>query len=268
MGDFDFSNWEAWMVVLVACVAGGWIVRLVLTRSGAQFLFSSMKKIYGGDHDYTSVDPREFSWMDLSFYERMTQALEDRGFVRLEDLEDLTLSRTFPLTRTFIRCFSGAEGTIAAGVYDIFPRGRYRLLQMAGLIPKELSTIDLETELTNGRFIISTTADEKMSSSDVPPEADVAFYPRGMPLDDFLESHTGRVQAALDVDPELDLIRISTAKECREMQTRLQRQKNRFKQGRGYLTAEDIARVANDPNAPEVRSLAKAVEAEKRSRGE
>lgn len=268
MENIDFANWGPWIFLGLSVFAGAWILRLLTTRSGARSLFSSIKSVYQGDHDYASVDPRNFSWMSLDHYNRLTPALEERGFVYLEDLEDLTLTRAFPLTRTFVRCFSGAEGTIVAGVYDLKPRGWYRLLQMGGVLPKDLRTIDLETELTDGRFILSTTADRKMASSDIPPEAEAEYYPRGMPLDEFLSDHTARVQAALDAHPGLDLVRVRTSSECRAMQTRLQRLKNKFKQGRGYLTGEDIARASHDPDAPEVKKLADAVEKEKRSRGE
>lgn len=107
-----------------------------------------------------------------------------------------------------------------------------------------------------------------MASFDIPPEAHVGFSPRGTPLDDFIENHTERVQAELDRDAELDMVRIHTAQDCRAMQTRLQRLKNRFKQGRGYLTAEEIAQASNDPDSSQVKKLGKAVEKEKRSRGE
>lgn len=268
METFDFLNWPLWVALGISIFIVAWVFQRWLTRSGARSLFSSIKSVYAGDHDYVSVDPRAFDWMSLDYYSRMTPALEERGFLHLEDLEDLTLTRAFPLTRTFVRCFTGAEGTIVAGIYDLKPRGWYRLLQMAGAIPKDLRTIDLETELSDGGFVLSTTADRKLASIDIPPEADAGYYPRGMPLDDFLDDHTARVQAKLDANPGLDLIRVHTAVECRAMQTRLQRLKNRFKKDRGYLTAGDIARAANDPDAPEIKKLSRAVEKEKRNRDE
>lgn len=268
MGNVEVASWSFWVFLAALLLLGSWMVRRLTASSGARSLFSSIKSIYEGDHEYAAVDPRAFDWMDLGYYDRMTPLLEERGFVHLEDLEDLTVSRAFPLTRTFVRCFTGAEGTIVAGVYDIQPRGWQRSLQMIGAIPKDLRTIDLETELTDGRFVLSTTADRKMALIDIPPGTNVEFYPRGVPLDDFLDDHTARVQAELDARPGLDLVRVHTARECRAMQVRLQRIKNRYKQGKGFLTAEDIARAADDPNAPEVRKLADAIEKEKRSRGE
>lgn len=244
------------------------LIRLLTLKRGAQNLVASIKSVYAGDHDLQAADPRDFGWMNQSHYESATKSLEDRGFIHLEDIEDLTLSRAFPRTRTFIRSMIGAEGTLQAGVYDISPRGSYRFLQLLGAISRDFRTIDLVTELTNGRFVLSSTADKKMASGNVPPEADAEFYPRDMPIDEYLEAHVARVQSALDAEPGLDILRVHTARESRDSQCRLQRHINRFKGGGKYLTPDDIARAADDPKSPAVKALSSEVEKEKKARGD
>lgn len=270
----DFLAGIDW-VYLIAVVVALFVMQKIATRvqakAGAKALVSSVQSIYAGDHEYKTVSPAEFGWMNLSHYETMKRELTERGFTHLEDIENLTLTRAFPATRTFLRSFTGVEGTVQAGVYDLTPRGTMRLMQMVGGMARDFRTIDLQTELTNGRFVLSTTADRKMASGSVPPEAEAEYYPRSMPLDELLEAHIARVQRALDAAPGVDMVRARTAAEAREGQRRLQRLINRFRGGEAFLTAADIARAADDPDSPAVKALSEAVEKEKakakRSRG-
>lgn len=269
----EFLSGIDWGYLIAAGVAI-FIIQKVATRAqanaGAKSLVSSVKSIYAGDHEYKTVSPAEFGWMKLEHYETMKRELTERGFTHLEDIENLTLTRAFPATRTFLRSFTGVEGTVQAGVYDLTPRGVMRLMQMVGGMASDFRTLDLQTELTNGRFVLSTTADKRMASGSVPPEAEAEYYPKSIPLDALLEAHIARVQRALDAAPGTDMVRVTTAAEARECQRRLQRLINRFRGGGAFLTAEDIARAADDPNSPAVKALTKAVEKEKakRSRGE
>ncbi len=76
--------------------------------------------MFAGKHEYRVVDASvDFPGVDHVSYEALEQLLRQEGFVLLGDIEDVTVTRKYPLMRTFIRKMVSADGTITASLYDL-----------------------------------------------------------------------------------------------------------------------------------------------------
>ena len=119
-----------------AAVAGGARVR------------SKLDEVFGGAHDYAPARPSEFPDADLGFYQAANTELTGAGYVALGDLEDLTLSRAYPMMRTFQRIYVDQGQLIRAGVYHLRTRGvLVGMLQVIRAAPRNLRLVELVTVL-------------------------------------------------------------------------------------------------------------------------
>src|SRR3954466_3196553 len=94
-------------------IAERWSRRFSPAR-GAEQIHRDTKALYSTEHEYVPVNPAEFRFADLAFYDRVERELETHGFRSLGDWEDVTLSRTYPKMRTFIRHMVSADGSSVA----------------------------------------------------------------------------------------------------------------------------------------------------------
>ena len=65
--------------------------RAVITA--ARQVRDQLEQLYASEHEYAVAHIEDFPDLDRAYYERATRTLEELGFRRLTDLEDLTLSR-------------------------------------------------------------------------------------------------------------------------------------------------------------------------------
>src|SRR2546423_368817 len=98
----------------------------------------------GGPHALGAGSPAAVPEADLEFYDRVKKELEQKAYRWLGDVEDLTLSRIYPQTRTFLRLFTDAGRMIRASAYHLHPRGVViSLLQLVQLYPRHLRVVEL-----------------------------------------------------------------------------------------------------------------------------
>jgi len=162
-------------------------------RGGAR-LREELDALFSGEHDYQQVVPADFPYADLAFYDRVQRELETLGFRKLADLEDLTLSRVYPDTRTFVRVMVDDGALIRAGAFHLRPRGGLAgLFSVLGVIPRHVHVVELVTELPRGRFLI-TAPTRGLDRLDPPPEAIVDRLPPGTPTAELVTHHRQRIK--------------------------------------------------------------------------
>lgn len=126
-------------------------------RDAADQIFSDLGKTYSSFHEFIPALPTDFADRDLSFYDHMAQTLCSENFVLLGDVEDRTLTQTYPQNRTFVRILVSNSGSVKAAIFDATPKGYLRLVAwLSGM--RHMKIVELETELQNGHFIITTLA--------------------------------------------------------------------------------------------------------------
>jgi hypothetical protein len=166
------------------------------SRGGAR-LREELDALFSGEHDYQKVAPADFPNADLAFYDRVQRELEALGFRKLADVEDQTLSRVYPETRTFVRVMVADAALIRAGAFHLRPRGGLvGLFAMFRMVPRDVRVVELATELPRGRFLV-TAPTRGLDRLDPPPEAKVDRLPPGTPIAELVAHHRRRIQEYL-----------------------------------------------------------------------
>jgi hypothetical protein len=242
-----------------------WLTRELATdpKEAADDIVRMQKALYARPHEFRIVQPREFRDVDHDFYDRVRKYFErEQQFRHLADIEDLTATREFPKMRTFLRVMVGDAGATQVACYHLKMRGVFRLMQIVGALPKNVKTIDLETEMSDGTFIVTANAEGVDTTGAV---AGVArfLHPRETTPADLLEMHRQQVQQACRRDPGLQPVRVNTLDDLIASQHRLQAIKNAHKAAMGYMDAKELRQIAGE-DSQAVRDLAAEFERRKR----
>jgi hypothetical protein len=161
-------------------------------QGGGRRLRAELDALYGGEHEYARVTPAAFPDADLGFYDRSTAELEELGFRRLADVEDLTVSRVYPDRRTFLRVFVDDGGAIRAAIYHVRVRSGATFLQMVGMAPRDLHIVELVSEIPRGHFV-STSNTRGLDKLTTPKEIDVDRLEVATPLAQVVSRHRARM---------------------------------------------------------------------------
>lgn len=217
-------------------------------QESVQTLLQSMEKIYTSQHVFRQVDPQQFPGVNIKFYDQSQAQLEKLGFKKIADIEDVTINQTNPpKTRTFIRTMIGTSGTVAAGIYHIPSHASSlltKILLFVMRVKRNHFIIDLETEFTNGVFLLTSNA--KMAAAiqmDI-PEWHQYFSPEDTSLETLYQSHQLRITQIMERTGAQPLS-MQTWEDMEAFQHRLQSLKNSYRQSVGFLTAEDIDHISD-----------------------
>jgi hypothetical protein len=156
-------------------------------REGVQKIVSRMELLTAEKYEYKTVDARQFPHLDLQFYDLQQRFLESRGFVFLEDCENVTMRKSVSNPNVFIRVLLGGNGTIMAGLYHFKPA-----LSLRAAGAKQARVLDLETWFSNGSFVCTSNA-ENTGKLSQPAEVDNLVLPGATPFDKLLETHKQRI---------------------------------------------------------------------------
>lgn len=155
-------------------------------RNAADQIFSDLEKTYSSFHEFVPALPVDFADRDLSFYDRMAQALGSENFVLLGDVEDRTLSQTYPQNRTFLRILVSNSGSVQAAIYDATPKGFLRLVAwLSGM--RHMKIVELESELQNGHFVVTSLAPR--TPMEKPVQIHAIHLPQRTPIRELISAH-------------------------------------------------------------------------------
>jgi hypothetical protein len=186
---------------LTSLLGGGVRARQRAAIAGGARVRSELEAAYAGEHEYTRVDPAEFMDADLDFYREAARAFEAQGFRHLADVEDLTLTRIHPDSRTFLRVFVDDGRMIRAAAYHVRPRGALiAMLQVVRMAPRSLYIVELVSELPRGRFL-STSNTSGLVALELPPELKCERLAPDCKIAALVEHHRARLTETLRRDP-------------------------------------------------------------------
>lgn len=216
-------------------------------RSAAEGIHKLQKGMYAGAHEYREVDDSALRGLDADFYARSTAAFKEIGFRQVGQIVDVTAERVTPWARAVIRCLLDASGTVMAGMYDVRFRSWFRGLQMIRVLPRDLRTIDLETELSNGQFVSTSNASQAALASEF-AGVHRRFFSPDVPIPELVERHREFVgQVLAECVPEVRPIVHTNLREYRASQDRLQLLKSAHRASPDYDPGEEIARIQGRP---------------------
>lgn len=215
----------------------------MVDRKDAEELLDSIRLAYSAEHEYVEVDPDDFKYLDLKYYDKVAQKLFGCGFRFLADVEDLTLSKACPRLRAFVRSMVSHDGTIMAGIYHMKALGWWRIPVWLGLM-KNTKALDLETEFTNGCFICTSNA-IAASAMTLPPEIETEYFAPKMSTEELLEIHKQRVRNYFKATPGIACVRACSLEDAIASQCRMDALKSAYRdQIQGGLLPEEMDQIA------------------------
>lgn len=210
------------------------LTRMVVRR-GAKRVLADHQALFSGTHEYVAASPGTFSWLDLDFYDEVQNVLHAGGFEVEGDVENISLTRQMPRLRTFIRVMSGDQGSIIAGFYHLVLRRWQAPLQWIGVIPRRLQTLDLETELSDGTWVVTSNTRD-IDTTPLQGGVHMLRLPSRTPWPEVLRTHRERLGVVLTATG-LEPRRCYGLGEILAAVDRLQRLRNETLQGREGLVA-------------------------------
>jgi hypothetical protein len=228
-------------------------------RGGAR-LREELDALFSGEHDYQQVAPGDFPYADVAFYDRVQRELEALGFHKLADIEDLTLSRVYPDTRTFVRVMIDDGALIRAGAFHLRPRGGLAgLFSALGVIPRHVHVVELVTELPRGKFLV-TAPTRGLDRLDPPPEALVERLPPGTPTAELVAHHRKRIQEHLRKHPVHSPVQMDSFAAVMESVQRSHLAASRHRQKIGRLSKDELERMTGSPLDEEEHAMLSEVQ--------
>lgn len=208
--DFDAVSYRSRVEVLLilagglfltSLLGGGLRARQRAAAAGGAKVRAELDAAFSGEHEYSRVSPADFDEADHAFYREASRAFESHGFRHLADLEDLTLSRIHPDSRTFLRVFVDEGRMIRAAAYHVRPRGALiAMLQVVRIATRQLYVIELVSELPRGRFT-STSNTAGLVALEQPAEMKCERLAPDVRLAELVERHRARLTEILRKTP-------------------------------------------------------------------
>ena len=208
----------------------------------ARDLKTRVETLYQATHRYRNVDPVDFPHLDMAFYDTALRRLQAEGFRHLADVEDETITASGGvLDRIMLRSMASAEGDIAASAYD--PKLKPEGLATLGKHPPPV--LDLETEFTDGAFVVTTTAQGGASAIKLPPMVMSEFLPTHTTVAEQLSRHRQRVAAYAGVSGQAPRP-VTDHQSMLASQHRLNALKAAFRNELSGITAAEIRALAGE----------------------
>ena len=208
---------------------------------------SKLDEVFGGAHDYAPARPSEFPDADLGFYQAANTELTGAGYVALGDLEDLTLSRAYPMMRTFQRIYVDQGQLIRAGVYHLRTRGvLVGMLQVIRAAPRNLRLVELVTESSTGHFLVTTNTGG-LDRLDAPPSFAVERLDPSTRPAAVAARHTARVREWLRAHPSYGPVSIATIDDAIAGMQRVHVRVALYRAAQGGLSRDELERIKGGP---------------------
>ncbi|MDF2177625.1 ribonuclease E inhibitor RraB [Aliiglaciecola sp. CAU 1673] len=190
----------------------------------AHNILETVRSGYGEKHVLIQANCEDFVDLDMDFYQKTQHEFEHLGFVYLADMEDETISRSGEV-RTFIRTMY-REGCQTIGAFYYVPQ-----LQ-AGII-------DIETLMSDGTVLVSTTCDQKNSISESPRILS-QYFASDLSPSSLYKAHLEHLDNVCKANPMLHSTPVTTFDELCQMQHLMQEYKGEHLKSIGWVTLEHL----------------------------
>ena len=198
------------------------------TLAAGERMVAQNKAIYAEHYDYRPATDADF--VDRAWYDAATQELAGLGFVALGDVVNASFEEASGVV-VVLRRFLSADRTTMAALYQYVARN------------KDLRVCDMESELSNGTFVTSSTA-ESAAAITMPPQIRDKKHPATTPLPELFRLHEESKAAALQDMADASFLQFNNMDDYNASQTRQQVIKAAFRKGIGYIDPEEVRRIA------------------------
>lgn len=242
-------------------------------KDAAKEILQQLQHLFQGSDIVATAVEQDFPHLDFARYSKTETQFRERGFHKLADVELVNISQA-PYAiyqRTLVRCMASTTGEIVCSFYQFRPRWRriltlllqallalrpiagLRLLLAAG--PARF-IIDLESELDDGSFVVTSSAKGAAMLSG-PEAVDERYFPYNTSLDELLTSHHVRLAEALQKESPVAIRKVYTQAQNRQLQDRLKALKNAHRMAQSWVNEHELNTLSSHQ-----KTLSKAVFAE------
>ncbi|MDB6172561.1 MAG: hypothetical protein JWL59_1872 [Chthoniobacteraceae bacterium] len=207
-------------------------------EKAAEQILAHTRAVYQPQHDYAAADQNDFKHLDLKWYAKAAEKLQERGFRLLGDQEDRTITNAPGgyLKPVMLRVLVSADGMIIATLYHPKPVLWLRILFF--VLGKSLAkTIDFESESEDGTFV-STSNAEAAAAIQLPPGISMRYLPKQTTLEALYTCQ----RETLNQTPQKTFKRFQSLEEIIKAQDRMNAIKAAFRQEIGEVSREEIER--------------------------
>ncbi|HEX8916601.1 MAG TPA: hypothetical protein VF796_29895 [Humisphaera sp.] len=196
------------------------------------------KVMFAPRHEYRPATPDDIPAAARDRYDAATAELLGLDFRHLGDVVNVTIAGT-GMSSPAIRVFTSPDGSTSAGIYHL---------------PKDPAdptaepvTLDLETELTDGTYVVTNNTGGRNLMTPSPAEHRVQ-RPPATPVPELAALHAAELQKVLAAKPGTAAVPLGTLDEVMSMQHRLQRAKSGYRESIGYVDPDEVGRIADATN--------------------
>lgn len=129
-------------------------------EKAAHEILAAIEATYQATHRYVAVKPSDFPHLDIRWYEKTTQLFASKGFCKMADVEDKTITESpgTVLSAILVRALASRDGTVVAGLYHPHIKKLWVRLLLWVLRKTPGRVVDMETEFTDGSFVATSNA--------------------------------------------------------------------------------------------------------------
>ncbi len=200
-----------------------------------------LNEMYIEKHEVEDINANEYRDLDLNFYDETRKEFERLGFRHICDSINKTVLKAVPNSRTFIRVMLGRDQFTAVGIFNLRFQGFLRIVQLFGVIPRNMKTIDLETEFEDGSFISTTTANFALMNTH--PKIYRESLRQATSIEKLIEIHNERIgkhETEFNTRPVL----VKDKHEIQKSQDRFTRLQSQYRKNvGGIVTKEEMDKI-------------------------
>jgi hypothetical protein len=211
--------------------------------------------LWSGAHEYRKATAADMRGLDGRFYESATAALAAQGYRHLGDVVDVTSARASSWARAVIRVMLSADGRVMGGIYHVKLSGFPRLLQLVGVLSRNMRCVSLETELDDGTFVTTTNDRESNLTSEFPGIARLQLT-AATPVDEMVGEHAQNLRHALSCEPTVAPRAFRTLEEVLASQNRMEELKSAHRSSPRFDATAEMERIAGRELSDSERELA------------
>ncbi len=198
-------------------------------------------------HEYGPAIPRDFPHLDLTFYDRGEQELEQLGFRSVGDWENLTVSRAstsaLGFKRTFFRLALSRDGLVVAALYHARPHLALRLMLSVFGKQSVFKVCEFEVEYSDGSFLVTTNSNAPATPR-IPPAMIVDNRPQSTPVAALSALHRQRMNAYTGLIPSIRPLTYYNADDVLASQHRQQTLRSAYRKQIRGISREELAELS------------------------
>jgi hypothetical protein len=214
-------------------------------EKSAHEILAMLEATYQPTHRFVPAHAADFRHLDLTFYDRTAALLAGRGFRLLSDMEDRTITEAphSVMSAILIRSLISRDGTVLAALYHPHLRSMFLRVVLWVLRKLPANVTDMETECSDGSFVVTSNA-ASAAMIDDPPLIAAEYLPAGTAPLDVYARHTQRLAEHLAARPGVHARVIDSTEKMVASQNRMNAIKAAYRGELGAISREELERLS------------------------